>query len=356
MIVAGGGTGGHLFPGMAVAEALTAHGEAQVLFVGSAYGIEATAVPKTPFRFEALAIRGLRGRGARGAIAFAWQLPVAVLRAWRILGAFRPSLVLGLGGYGSAPVVLAAWLQRVPSILLEQNARPGMANRVLAHLARRVCTAFDDANKFFPHGKAIVTGNPVRRLRSTLQPAGGHFTIFIFGGSQGAHTLNQAAIGAAQILRTRLPEMRVMHQTGTAEVEWVAQQYKQLGVAAEVVAFVEDMASAYARADLIVSRAGATTIAELTALGKPAILIPYPFAADDHQRANAEVLVQHGAAELIADADLTGDGLAERVLALAADRQQLEAMGAAARQLAVDDATARVVDVCRQAAAEEGGI
>lgn len=354
MIVAGGGTGGHLFPGLAVAEALSAAEDAQVLFVGSASGIEATVIPTTRFPFRALPISGLRGRGVRGALTFAVQLPLALVRAWRIVATFRPHLVLGLGGYGSVPVVLAAWLRRVPSVLLEQNAHPGMANRWLARLARRVCTTFAASARFFPPSKVVQTGNPVRQLAGTRQPATGHFTLFVFGGSQGARTINRAAVEAVKILGKDIPSLQVIHQTGTADVEWVMEQYRDSGVSVEVLPFVHDMGDAYGRADLVVCRAGATTIAELTALGKPAILIPYPYAADDHQRANAEVLVRGGAAELILDAEFTGVALAARVTVLARDRARLAAMSTAARALAVPDAAARVVAVCRQVVAEGG--
>lgn len=354
MIVAGGGTGGHLFPGLAVAEALVAQGDAQILFVGSNQGIEARAIPQTRFPFEALAIEGLRGRGWRGALILAWQLPWALARALRIIGTFRPQLVLGLGGYGSVPVVVAAWLRRVPSVLLEQNAHPGLANRALGYLARRVCTTFGDSARFFPRGRAVHTGNPVRALSSAARPAPGHFTVFVFGGSQGAHTINCAAVDTVAILRSELPGLRVIHQTGAADGEWVAQRYRDMGIAAEVTPFVHDMGAAYARADLVICRAGATTLAELSSVGKPAILVPYPFAADDHQRANAEIMVRQGAAELILDKELSGARLAASVQALAGDRKLLEAMGRAARQLAMPDAVARVLAVCRQVAAEGG--
>jgi len=359
MIIAGGGTGGHLFPGLAVAEAITASrdtgvSDISVMFVGSAYGIEATAVPRTRFPFQPLAIRGLRGRGARGVLEFIWQLPMALLQSWRVIGRFRPAIVLGLGGYGSVPVVLVAWLRRVPSVLMEQNAHPGMANRMLAHLARRVCTTFADSARFFPAGKAVQTGNPVRQLTVSKKVTADHFTLFVFGGSQGARAINRAVVDAAMVLRARLPRMQLIHQTGPADLEWVQRRYAESGVDAEVCAFVYAMGEAYARADLVVCRAGASTLAELAALGKPAILVPYPFAADDHQRANAEVLVRAGAAEMILDAQLTGAFLAARVLALAADRERLQAMGAAAGTMAVPDAAARVAAVCRQVVGEEG--
>jgi len=354
MIVAGGGTGGHLFPGLAVAEAMSTQAEASILFVGSAYGIEATVVPRTRFAFRPLAIRGLRGRGVRGALEFVWQLPLALLQSWRIIGDSHPEIVLGLGGYGSVPVVLAAWLRRVPSVLMEQNAYPGMANRVLAHLARRVCTTFAESARFFPAGKAVQTGNPVRQLLLSKKLATDHFTLFVFGGSQGARAINRAVVDAVTVLKARLPRMQLIHQTGLADLEWVQRRYAEGGVEAEVSAFVHAMGDAYGRADLVVCRAGASTLAELTTLGKPAILIPYPFAADDHQRANAEILARHGAAEMILDAQLTGARLVERVVALATDRARLQAMGAAAAALAVPDAAARVSAVCRQVVGEEG--
>jgi UDP-N-acetylglucosamine--N-acetylmuramyl-(pentapeptide) pyrophosphoryl-undecaprenol N-acetylglucosamine transferase len=348
MVVAGGGTGGHLFPGLAVAEAIAAMPGADVRFVGSAFGIESTAVPRAGFPFTPLVIRGVRGRGVRGALAFCWQLPFACVRAWRLLGAMRPDLVLGLGGYGSVPVVLAARVRRVPSVLLEQNAHPGMANRLLAHLARRVCTTFAESASFFPTGKCVHTGNPVRRLSSPLEPLARHFTIFVFGGSQGARTINRAAVGAATILREQVPNIRLIHQTGTADVEWVREGYRTAMVEAEVHPFIHDMARAYARADLVVCRAGATTLAELAMLGKPAILVPYPFAADDHQRANAEVLVRRGAARMVLDGDLSDESLAQHIGELAGARDRLQAMAACARALAVPEATARVVEVCQR--------
>jgi len=353
MIVAGGGTGGHLFPGLAVAEAVAARGGTDVLFVGSAYGIEAKAIPATPFPFHALFVRGVRGRGIRGVLAFGWELPRAVRESWRILSRFRPTLVLGLGGYGSVPVALAAWLRRVPLVLLEQNAYPGFANRLLGRLARKICTTYAESAVFFPAGKAVHTGNPVRQLVCRQRPVPEHFTLFAFGGSQGAHSINVAMLDAAPVLLRELPGLRIVHQTGAADAQWVRQRYDAVGVEADVREFVADMGDAYGRADLIICRAGATTLAELTALGKPAILIPYPFAADDHQRRNAEILVAQGAAEMIRNVDLNGERLATAVVALARERERLTTMSARARSLTVPDATARVVAVCCQATGEE---
>jgi UDP-N-acetylglucosamine--N-acetylmuramyl-(pentapeptide) pyrophosphoryl-undecaprenol N-acetylglucosamine transferase len=345
MIVAGGGTGGHLFPGLAVAECAAAAG-AEALFVGGAAGIEARVIPQTRFAFRALDVHGVRGRGARGLVQLAWQLPVALVKAWRIVGNAGADLVLGVGGYASVPVVLAAWLRGLPSVLLEQNAHPGMANRLLARFARRVCTAFPDTRGFFPPRKVVVTGNPVRQFAAASPATGGGFTLLVFGGSQGAHRLNAALHDAAPRLRAAVPALRIIHQTGRDDCEWIGQRYAACGIPAEVRPFIDDMGAAYGQADLVVCRAGATTLAELTAIGKPAVLVPYPFAADDHQRANASVLEAAGAARMILDRDLTGDRVTETVVALARDREQLEAMGGAARRLGKPDAAARVVAVC----------
>lgn len=353
MIVAGGGTGGHLFPGLAVAEAVAAQGEADILFVGSAYGLEAKAVPQTPFPFRPLSVRGLRRRGMRGIVEFAGCLPLAILRSWQIVARFKPTLVLGLGGYGSVPVALAAWLRRVPLVLMEQNARPGLANRVLARLACKVCTTYVESESFFPVGKAVHTGNPVRQLSRSQHPSPAQFTVFAFGGSQGAHAINCAMVEAVPLMLNQVSGLRLVHQTGAADAPWVRQRYQEIGLDAQVLEFVHDMGEAYGRADLVVCRAGASTLAELSAMAKPSILVPYPFAADDHQRRNAEIVRDRGAAVMILNTELTGERLAECVLALVRDPERLHRMGEAARSLAVADATARVVSVCRQVAARE---
>lgn len=354
MIVAGGGTGGHLFPGLAVAEAAVAQGAQSILFVGSSSGIEARVIPQTRFPFRAIPIHGLRGRGWRGLAQLAWQLPNGVARAWRIIGEFRAQVVLGVGGYASFPVVAAAWLRGVPSVLLEQNARPGWANRVLGRLARRVCTTFAESNRYFPPDRVVVTGNPVRSFAATTVAEKQGFTVMTFGGSQGAHRINEAFYEAAPALQAAIPGLRIIHQTGAADCERLQKRYREIGIAAEVEPFIDDMGAAYRRADLVVCRAGATTVAELTTLGKAAILVPYPFAADDHQRANASVLAERDAGILILDRELSGERLAGAIIELAKDQAKLSAMGAAARGLAVPDSAARVVDVCCEVVAEGG--
>lgn len=354
MVVAGGGTGGHLFPGLAVAEAASADASTRVLFVGSSFGIEARVIPRTRFPFQALPIRGLRGRGWRGALELAWQLPAGIARASRLLGEFGSQVVVGVGGYASVPVVVAAWLRGVPSVLLEQNAHPGWANRLLGRMARKVCTMFPDAASYFPADKVVCTGNPVRTFAARERSARSAFTVLLFGGSQGAHRINEAARDAAPSLREMIPGLRIIHQTGEADRQSVASRYGEVGIEADVHGFIDDMGTAYAEADVVVCRAGATTLAELSALGKAAILVPYPFAADDHQRANAEVLARHDAAILILDRELTGPRLASAIVDLARNRGRLVQMGEAARRLAMPDAAARVVAVCRRVV-EEGG-
>lgn len=354
MIVAGGGTGGHLFPGLAVAENLRVGQGDDVLFVGSAFGIEARVIPRTAFPFRALTIRGLRGRGLRGILQLAWQQPIAIWSAWRIVGEFGTQVVLGVGGYASFPIVFAAWLRRIPSVLLEQNAHPGLANRVLSRIARRVCTTFPEAEAYLPTAKVVLTGNPVRPFPQRGATAAGGFTLLVFGGSQGARRINEAVCAAAPALAAAIPGLRIIHQTGRDDLERTQQQYRAAHIDAEVLGFIDDMGSAYARADLIVCRAGATTLAELTALGKPAILVPYPYAADDHQRANAEVMVQGGAARMVLDKDLSAEGLIEHVTSLAAGRRELEAMGASARTMARPDAAQQVVAICREVVGEVG--
>jgi UDP-N-acetylglucosamine--N-acetylmuramyl-(pentapeptide) pyrophosphoryl-undecaprenol N-acetylglucosamine transferase len=352
MIVAGGGTGGHLFPGLAVAEALAPADVA--VFVGSADGLEARVVPNTRFAFYAIPIHAVRGRGLAGLLDLARNLPRAMLQGWRLIGEVGAQVVVGVGGYASFPTVTAAWLRGVPSVVLEQNARPGLANRVLGRLAARVCTAFEQANASFPAGKAVVTGNPVRAFGMQREAAVEHrgFTLFVFGGSRGAHSINAAMLAAAPGLREAIPGLRIIHQTGVGVADEPRARYAALGIDAEVAEFIEDMGRVYGEADLVVCRAGATTIAELTALGKPAIFVPYPFAADDHQRANAVVLAERGAGVMVEDGGLDGGSLEAAIIEIAGDAERRAAMADSARRLGKPQATQHVIALCRELAGE----
>lgn len=351
VVVAGGGTGGHFFPGLAVAQEFVRTQGGSVTFVGSDDGIEARAAGAHGFPFVAVRMRAFRGGGMAGQLRAVGRLLPAVAAAWKALRALDPALVIGLGSYASVPVVLAAWLRRIPIVLLEQNVVPGFANRLLGRFARQVCAAFAASEPYFPAGRTVLTGNPVRVLRTATRPDPTRFTVFAFGGSQGAHSLNVALVGAAAALRQAVPNLSIIHQTGRADAAEVTAAYRAAGVEAEVSAFIDDMAGAYGRADLIVSRAGASTLAEVAAVGKPAILVPYPVAADDHQRKNAEVLVARGAAVMILDRDLSGASLAAQIRGLAFDGPRRAAMAAAVGGLAIPDAAQRVLAVCRSVAA-----
>jgi UDP-N-acetylglucosamine--N-acetylmuramyl-(pentapeptide) pyrophosphoryl-undecaprenol N-acetylglucosamine transferase len=345
--IAGGGTGGHLFPGLAVADALATRGVA-VSFVGTAGGIEARVVPAAGYPLSLLPGRQLRGGGMRRAAAGLAVAAGAALRAVALLGTLRPSVVVGVGGYASVAVVVAATIRRIPTLLLEQNVVPGAANRLLARLARRVCVGFAESMGSFPPGRAVHTGNPVRAGLLRPRPGRERPGLLVFGGSGGAHRLNQAAVEALRLLGPAGARLEVIHQTGAADLEAVRSGYAALRLPVRAEPFIADMGAAYASADLVVSRAGAMTCAELTAVGLPAILVPYPYAADDHQRRNAEVLVAAGAAEMILDAELTPERLASTVRALLDDPDRRAAMGARARSLGRPDAAARVAEECLQ--------
>jgi UDP-N-acetylglucosamine--N-acetylmuramyl-(pentapeptide) pyrophosphoryl-undecaprenol N-acetylglucosamine transferase len=354
VIIAGGGTGGHLFPGLAVAEALARRNRSEIIFVGSSYGIETRVIPKRGYPLHLLPVRALRGQGALGSVSSSIRLPISVASAWRLLGRLRPDLLIGVGGYASAPAVLAGWSKRIPTVLLEQNAHPGLTNRLLGKLADRICVSFPESKRYFRGERTVETGNPVRPPAPSSRPRGDTASLLIFGGSAGAHHLNEVAVEAMARLGTTGKIPRILHQTGEADLERVRERYAARAIEADVRAFIEDMASAYAAADLVVCRAGATTIAEVTALGKPAVFVPYPFAADDHQRKNAESLVKRGAAVMILDRDLRPENLSQVIEGLLGDRDRLEAMSAAAAALGRPHAADRVVDVCLELVGTEG--
>ncbi|MFN8544757.1 MAG: undecaprenyldiphospho-muramoylpentapeptide beta-N-acetylglucosaminyltransferase [Candidatus Binatia bacterium] len=350
VVIAGGGTGGHLFPGLALADELAARGW-RVVWVGTVAGIEARVVPTTPYPLHLVPGRQVRGGGVARALFGVLALLDGARRACGLLRSLAPQLVVGVGGYASAATVVAARLARLPTVLLEQNAIPGATNRVLGRLAGRVCVGFEAAAAFFPAGRVLHTGNPVRRdiLAAAHRSPHARPGLLVFGGSQGAHRLNEVSVEAVRLLGGRAAGIDVVHQTGSADREAVAAGYAAIGVPARVDAFIDDMATAYAAADLAVSRAGAMSCAELTAVGLPAILVPYPFAADDHQRANAEALRRAGAAEVILDRELTGERLAGAVRGLLGDPAALARAARAALALGRPDAAARVADACERA-------
>jgi UDP-N-acetylglucosamine--N-acetylmuramyl-(pentapeptide) pyrophosphoryl-undecaprenol N-acetylglucosamine transferase len=351
-MIAGGGTGGHLFPGIAVAEAARRRDpNVAILFVGSERGLEARVLPETGFPFTTLPIAPLRGRRSHERVAAVGALAASIGRARALVRDFAPDAIIGLGGYASAPAVVAGRLAGRPIVLLEQNARAGMTTRFLARLADRVCVSFPESAASFAPGKAVVTGNPVRWSDAAASvpsaatavgtAAADGLAILLFGGSGGARTLNRAGPALATALAD-VPGLRIVHQTGADDEASVRAAYAAAGADADVRPFIADMRGAYAAADVVVCRAGATTIAELAVLGMPAILVPYPYAADDHQRANAESLVRAGAARMVLDADASGERLAAEVRALAAPDVRA-AMSTRIRGLARPDAAERVL-------------
>jgi UDP-N-acetylglucosamine--N-acetylmuramyl-(pentapeptide) pyrophosphoryl-undecaprenol N-acetylglucosamine transferase len=355
LLVAGGGTGGHLFPGLALGEEVkTRHPRNDVLFVGSARGIEAREVPKAGYPLRIIDVGPLKRQGFIGLLRGIFRLPKSLFQSIKILRQFDPDVVVGVGGYASGPVVFAAWLLGIATAIQEQNALPGFTNRALGKIVRAVFTAFPEAASRFPAGKTHLLGNPIRRafLDNYLhtKPVGERLSIFVTGGSQGAHMLNVRVAEALEVLAPQIgSRLRVCHQTGVKDQPEIAQRYeklKPLGLDASATAFIDDMPRAYAEADLLVCRAGATTIAELTVCKKPALLVPFPFAADDHQTVNARSLVQAGAAELFAEKELTGEKLANELRALEADRSRLARMSRAAGLLGRPEAAREIADVC----------
>ncbi len=358
LLLAAGGTGGHLFPGVAVAEGAQRTADAAVLFVGTSGGMEKDVIPQLGFSLRFIPAEQLRGRTWWGKIRALGVAGYGVGSAWRIIREFAPDVIFSIGGYASAPTVLAGWLQRIPCVLLEPNAIPGLTNRFLSRFAARVCLGFETASRFFPPHKVVHTGNPVRHaLQPTLQPAPTDkpLTILVFGGSAGAHRLNHIVPQALALLHKRrsgrkssspAQTIRIIHQTGQAEYAAVTASYAAVGIMARVVPFIDAMQEVYAEADLVICRAGAMTTAELTLLGKPAILIPYPYAADDHQRANAEALVQAGAAVMLLEHTLSPELLERTIARLVQQSGTLGAMARAAAALGRPDATAAVVQTC----------
>jgi UDP-N-acetylglucosamine--N-acetylmuramyl-(pentapeptide) pyrophosphoryl-undecaprenol N-acetylglucosamine transferase len=317
-----------------------------VTFVGSSHGIETRVVPKRGYSLRTLPVRALRGQGPIALAGSVIRLPASWLAARRMLGEIRPDLLIGVGGYASAPAVVAGWSRRTPTVLLEQNAHPGATNRVLARFADRICVSFAESARYFPAERTILTGNPVRPPVGEAVKRKDAFSVLIFGGSAGARRLNEVGVEAMALVARASAAPHIVHQTGEADLERVRDRYRAEGLDADVRPFIDDMAGAYGAADLVICRAGATTLAEITALGKPALLVPYPYAADDHQRKNAESLVNGGAALMILDRELSPPRLAEAVGKLRAEPERLSAMARAARALGRPEAAERVVDVC----------
>ncbi|MBI3991820.1 MAG: undecaprenyldiphospho-muramoylpentapeptide beta-N-acetylglucosaminyltransferase [Candidatus Lambdaproteobacteria bacterium] len=347
VLIAGGGTGGHLFPGLAIAEALRRRApRADVRFVGSAYGIEHTAVPARGYRLYRLPVRGLYHVPLRRRLYVLAMAPLAVLRCVGILLTFRPHLVIGVGGYASGPMLATALLLGRRCVIQEQNAYPGLTNRLLGRWVRRAFVPVAGLDGIFP--RATVVGNPVRQdilaLRAEASTAPREPLLLVVGGSQGAHRVNEALVEALPLLAGA--DLRILHQTGPADLAWVRQAYQAAGVPAEIVAFIDDMASAFRRCRLVVSRAGASAVAEIITARRAAILVPIPGTSGDHQLKNAQWVAGAGAGVLLEQAQLSGAALAREILALLGDGPRLARMEAATDALYPGDAAARIVEEC----------
>jgi UDP-N-acetylglucosamine--N-acetylmuramyl-(pentapeptide) pyrophosphoryl-undecaprenol N-acetylglucosamine transferase len=352
IVIAAGGTGGHLYPGIAVARRFAARCPGtDVLFVGHRGGLEERLLPREGFQLVTVTVRALQ-RQARVAQARALgALGLGTLQALRLLWRVHPHLVVGAGGYVMGPVVLAATLLRVPRVLMEQNLVPGLTVRSLARFAQLVFISFPESAAYLQGRPVEYTGTPVREeicQISAAEPreADGELHLLVFGGSQGAHRLNQAMMQAAPWLAAHQPRLCLVHQTGLADAAAVTQAYAQAGLRAEVLPFLHDMADRYRWADLVLCRAGASTLAELTTCGKPAILVPYPYAADDHQRHNAMALQRQGAAQVILDAELTGARLYEVLEPLLRKPEVLQQQAACSRALGRPQAADAIVTTC----------
>jgi UDP-N-acetylglucosamine--N-acetylmuramyl-(pentapeptide) pyrophosphoryl-undecaprenol N-acetylglucosamine transferase len=346
VMIAGGGTGGHLFPGIAVAEALRRiEPKAEILFVGTPRPFEKRAVEGAGFSHRAVSVEGFLGRGRRAQARALARLVAATARCQAMVLGFGPHVVLGVGGYASVPCVFGAWTLGKKTALAEQNVWPGVANRTLRRFARRVYVSFEESVKQFPKNQVLVTGNPVRESLFASEAddkspsdcrvpeeAAKLFCVLVLGGSQGARGLNVAVVEGLSLLDNP-EEIFIIHQTGDADFEKVAAAYNNWKGKAWVAPFFADMRACYRHADLVICRAGATTVAEITALGKAAIFVPFPQAAQNHQEKNARVLEYAGAAQVILERNLSGRVVAERIRNLAADRQALADMQSRSRAL-----------------------
>ncbi|MEN8200283.1 MAG: undecaprenyldiphospho-muramoylpentapeptide beta-N-acetylglucosaminyltransferase [Thermodesulfobacteriota bacterium] len=355
LMLTGGGTGGHLFPAIATAEALCDRlPGSEVLFVGTKRKMDKRSLGQYGYATRSIHCKGLKGKNLFSLLQGLLLLPVSCLEAIYHILRFQPDLVLGVGGYVTGPVVAMARLLGKPTVIHEQNSIPGLANRKLGSLVSRVCLSLPGSEKWFPAKKSSLTGNPVRK--DLLALAGQktekektdkkEFTLLVLGGSLGAHRVNELVAEAFGLEFAGLEGLRVIHQTGVDDAEMVERAYEKNNIRATVVPFIEDMAAAYRAADLLVSRAGATTLAELAVLGKPAILIPYPYAADQHQEKNGDFYVQGGGALMFREGDLSAEILGEQIVQLASDNERLGRMAEAMRRCAFPEAADRILDSC----------
>jgi UDP-N-acetylglucosamine--N-acetylmuramyl-(pentapeptide) pyrophosphoryl-undecaprenol N-acetylglucosamine transferase len=349
VILAGGGTGGHVIPALAIAQQLKKDYGADVLFIGTPRGMENRLVPAAGFELRLVQIGALNRVSLSTRLRTLFDLPRAVWGASGLLSEFRADIVIGVGGYASGPAMAAAILRRIPTIAFEPNVVPGFANRMIASRVSMAAVQFEQTGRYFRRYQ--VTGVPVRSAFFMVAPRSVTAvppTLLVFGGSQGAHPINQAVIASLPGLRAKVTNLHIVHQTGERDYNDVQTAYQRAGLDAEVLPFIKDMPAVFSRSDLLICRSGASTVGEVAAAGKPAVFIPFPRAADDHQKVNAQALVNAGAAAMLEEKNLNSESLAEIVARILADRTQLERMGQAAKKLSHPNAAQ---DVARMAAA-----
>ena len=355
VMIAGGGTGGHLFPGLALAEEFKKRDAGtEVVFVGTEHGIEARIIPREGYPIRFLRAEGIVGKSFMKKMKATLKTAVSILDARKILGTVVPDIVIGVGGYASGAIVLMASLRSIPTLIHEQNSVPGTTNRILGRFVDRVCVTYQESMPVFPMGKTFLTGNPIRMniLKGDRESASrlfsldkDLFTVFIFGGSSGAGSINRVMVDALNHLGDLRDSIQFLHQTGEKDFQGIREAYRKAGMKGTVAPFIYQMAEAYAAADVVISRAGATTLAELTALGKPAILVPYPHAAGRHQEFNAMKLREMGAAHVMLDHEMSGELMAQQIRAMREDGRGLKEMQKASRGLGTPDACGRIVDI-----------
>ena len=349
IVIAGGGTGGHVIPALAIAQQLRKQFAAEVLFIGTARGIETRLVPQAGFPLELIKVGALKNVSLLTRAKTMFDLPRALWASGRMLSDFDPDVVIGVGGYASGPAMLAAIRRRIPTLAFEPNVVPGFANRLVARWVSAAAVHFEETCEYFPHCR--VTGVPVREAFFEIQSPpllSRRPTLLVFGGSQGARAINQAMIESFGGLKQKIPGIQIIHQTGQRDYDNVLSAYQRSGISGEVHKFIDDMPGTFARADLLVCRSGASTVGEITAAGKPAIFVPFPRAADDHQNVNARALERAGAAVVVEESNLGAAYLVDTIFALLADPNRLQSMSAAAKSLAHPKALEEIAAMVKQ--------
>ncbi len=362
IIIAGGGTGGHVIPALAIAQQLKKQFGAEILFIGTARGIETRLVPQAGFPLELIQVGALKNVSLMTRVKTMFDLPRAIAASSRMLSEFDPEVVIGVGGYASGPAMVAAIRRRLPTLAFEPNVVPGFANRMIARWVSAAAVHFEETRQYFPHCQ--VTGVPVRPAFFSIPPkavsstAVGAPTLLVFGGSQGARAINQAMTTPESLagLRAKVPGIHIIHQTGQRDYDQVLAAYRQSGMSTEVHKFIDDMPGAFGRADLLVCRSGASTVGEITAAGKPAIFVPFPAAADDHQNVNARALERAGAAVVVEESNLGSAYLVDTIAALIGDAARLQSMSAAAKTLAHPKAVEEIAEMVRELAGRDQNV